>query len=319
MKAFITGVGGFAGSHLADLLLSQGHQVAGLVQPGAGRKNLAHLAGRIGLHEGDLLDAPRLAGILAAERPQRVFHLAAQSHVPSSWEDPSATFAVNVMGGLRLLEGCLPLREELRVVVTTSAEIYGGGPAGGLLTEEAPCAPQNPYAVSKLALDLLAAQFGQAKGLSVVRMRPSNHAGPRQGPSFAISRFAKEIAEMEAGLREPLLEVGDLEAARDFTDVRDVARAYLLAAERGKAGEGYLLCSGVPRRVGEALDLLLGMVHLRVRVERDPALSRPANPSHGKFSFGRLEADTGWRPLIPFERTVRDTLDYWRERLRAGG
>lgn len=320
MKAFITGIGGFAGSHLAEHLLALGHQVSGLLLPGAGRDNIAHLAGRAALHEANLLDAARLRDILQAEAPDRVFHLAAQSSVSVSWEDPAATVGANVLGGLHLLEGCLPLRDRLRVVVVTSAEIYGAGPAGGVLREEAPFAPLNPYSVSKLALDLLAGQLGRARGLPVVRMRPANHAGPRQSPVFALARFARELARMEAGLAEPLLKVGNLDAARDFTDVRDIVRAYALAAERGRPGEGYLVCSGTPRRVGEALELLLPMAGVPVRVVKDPSLDRPADLSHGMTSCARLEADTGWRPVIPFEQTLRDTLDYWRQRLsRAAG
>ena len=315
MRAFITGVGGFAGSHLAEHLLSLGHAVSGLLQPGAGRENTAHLAGRIALHEGDLLDAGRLSGILSAERPQWVFHLAAQSSVRASWEDPAATFAANVTGGLRLIEGCLALGERPRMVVVTSAEIYGTGPAAAVIREDSPFAPLNSYAVSKLALDLLAGQMAQARGLPLIRMRPTNHAGPRQAISFVIPRFASELARMEAGLAEPVLKVGNLDAARDFTDVRDVARAYALAAGRGRPGEGYLVCTGSPRRVGDILDLLLGMIRVKVRVERDPALVRPSDPPYGKASYARLEADTGWRPEIPFEQTVRDTLDYWRRSL----
>ncbi|MBI3125980.1 MAG: GDP-mannose 4,6-dehydratase [Candidatus Tectomicrobia bacterium] len=317
-RVLITGITGFAGSHLADHLLSLGHIVSGLVQPGASLDNVAHLIGRISLLEGDLLDAGRIAEILDAERPHRVFHLAAQSYVPSSWEDPVATFGVNVTGGIRLLQSCLPFRERLRLVVVTSAEIYGGGPPDGLLTEESPFLPRNPYAVSKLALDLVVGQFGKAKGLPIVRLRPSNHIGPRQSPRFVISRFAKEAAEIEAGLREPLIRVGDLEIARDFTDVRDVVRAYALVAERGKPGEGYLVCSGIPRRVGDGLDLLLGMLQVPVRVERDPSIGRAADSSHQRFSYARLEADAGWRPEISFDQTLRDTLAYWRGKVQAG-
>ncbi|MBI3127548.1 MAG: GDP-mannose 4,6-dehydratase [Candidatus Tectomicrobia bacterium] len=319
MKAFITGVGGFAGSHLADLLLSQGHEVSGLVQPGASTQNLRHLAGRIALHEGDLLDAGRIEGLMRAERPGWVFHLAAQSSVHASWKDPAATFHANVTCGIRLLEACLPFREGLRAVMVTSAEIYGMGSPAAVTREESPFAPLNPYAVSKLALDLVAGQIAGAAGFPLVRMRPTNHAGPRQAVKTVLSRFACELARMEAGLQEPVLRAGNLDAWRDFADVRDVVRAYALAAGRGRAGGGYLVCTGAPRRVGDALELLLGMSRVKVRVERDPALERPADPPYGKASFARLEADTGWRPEIPFERTLRDTLDYWRGEVARKG
>jgi len=317
VRVFITGIGGFAGSHLADHLLALGHEVSGLILPEAGRENVAHLAGRVALHAGNLLDSARLKELLLRERPEWVFHLAAQSSVAASWENPAETFEVNAVGGARLLEGCLPLKGRVRVVIVTSAEIHGEGTAGAPITEDSPFAPPNPYAVSKLALDLLAGQFARARGLDVVRMRPMNHAGPRQAAGFVLADFARQVAEIEAGLREPLLRVGNTDARRDFADVRDVVRAYALAAERGAPGEAYLVSSGKARRVGEALEILRSLARKPFSVERDRARLRPADPSYRPASAAKLAAQTGWRAEIPLEQTLRDTLEHWRARVSS--
>ncbi|MEE9257289.1 MAG: GDP-mannose 4,6-dehydratase [bacterium] len=321
MKAFITGIAGFAGSHLADHLLSLGHEVSGLILKGAGADNLKRIADRVTLREGDILEPGGLRAILEETAPDWVFHLAALSSVPASWQRPAHTFEVNAMGGIRILETCRNLEKPPLLAVVSSSEVHGRIPPSGVLTEDAPFAPENPYAVSKLALDLMADQYARApeRPLRVIRLRPRNHAGPRQETGFVVSDFAKQVAEIEAGRREPVIRVGNLEARRDFTDVRDIVRAYVLAAERGESGEAYLICTGKTRRIGDILGILLSLSRERIGVEADPAKRRPSDLDHPATPPAKLEKATGWRPEIPLEKTLADTLDDWRARVRAGG
>ncbi len=312
MKTLITGIAGFAGSHLTEHLISQGHEVSGIILPGEPVENVRHLLDRITLFEGDIRNSETLQPIFSKARPDWVFHLAALSSTGASWNNPALAFEVNVIGGIRLLEACLPLKDHLRVVLVTSAEIYGGGDAAGVLTEDSPYSPRNPYAVTKLALDLSAEQMARANDLQLIRMQPMNHTGPRQGPGFAITDFARQIVEIETGKGEPLLKVGNLDSSRDFSDVRDIARAYTLAAERGAAGEAYLICTGKCWRIRDALETLLSFSEVPITVEQDPGKIRPVDSNTFSASPSKFAETTGWRPEIPFEQTLRDTLEYWR-------
>lgn len=311
MKAFVTGIAGFAGSHLADLLLEQGHQVSGIFLPGTSTRNLAHIQDRIDLHEGDLLQPEKISPILQGFRPDWIFHLAGKSSVAESWKDPAGTFSVNTLGGIHLLEMVRALPGRPRLLAVTSAEIHSV-PDGAPITEETPFDPQNPYAASKLAFDLVCGQYVSEFDLDLIRLRPMNHIGPRQAPGFVVPAFARQIAEIEAGKRAPVIRTGNLESGRDFTDVRDVVRAYLLAAERGKSGGGYLICSGRSCKISEILEHLLSLSHASIRTEEDPALLRPADTRRAEGSFEKLARDTGWHPQIPLERTLADVLDSWR-------
>lgn len=318
MKALITGIAGFAGSHLAEHLLQEGHEVSGIILPKDSRKNLEAVLDQVTLREGNILNLDSLNSILVSEQPDWVFHLAAMSSVDKSWKQPALAFDVNVQGGIYLLEACTPLKDRLRIVLVSSYEIFGNRNASGTLTEESPYSPSNPYAVTKLALDLVAEQIGRANDLDLVRIRPMNHTGPRQAPGFVIPDFAKQIAEMELGIKEPVLKVGNLNGLRDFSDVRDMVRAYRLAAERGLAGEAYNVCSTKLRRIQEALDLLLSFSKLKIRVAQDPSKIRPIDTSPLPASSAKFSDTTGWRPEISFERTLHDTLNFWREKVRKG-
>lgn len=317
MKALITGIAGFAGSHLTEYLLSQEHEVSGIVLPGEPVENLSHLLNRITLFEGDLLRPDTLEAALSKVRPDWVFHLAALSSTGSSWKNPALTFEVNVIGGIRLLEACVPFKDQLRVILISSAEIYGGGGSSGVLTEDSPFMPRNPYAVSKLALDLSAEQMARANELQLIRLRPMNHTGPRQAPGFSIVDFAMQIAEIEAGKKDPVLKVGNLNSYRDFSDVRDIARAYTLAAERGLSGEAYLICTGKSNLIRDMLDTLLSFSKVSITVEKDPAKFRPVDSNTFSASPSKFTEATGWRPEIPLEQTLRDTLEYWRVKTRS--
>jgi GDP-4-dehydro-6-deoxy-D-mannose reductase len=317
MRVLITGVTGFVGSHLADYLQAQdGIEVLGTHRWRSRMDNIAHLRGRIGLVECDLGDAPAVRRMLEAVRPDRVFHLAAQSYVPTSWLAPSETFRTNVLCQLNLFEAARELKLETRFQIAGSSEEYGlVKPDEVPIREDNPLRPLSPYAVSKVAQDFCAYQYWMSYRLFIVRTRGFNHTGPRRGEVFVTSNFARQIAEIEKGLREPVVRVGNLDAQRDFTDVRDMVRAYWLALERGEPGEVYNLCSGRAYRIGQVLDILLGLSPAKVTVQEDPARLRPSDVPVLLGDCSRFRQATGWTPTIPFEVTLKDLLDYWRERV----
>lgn len=316
MRALITGAGGFVGSHLIDYLLSHTEwELTGTVHPA-----LDHQPQNPRLHCArlDLRDPEAVGALMDARQPDHVFHLAAQSFVPTSFADPWDTLENNIRSQLNLLEAARRSEREVRVMVVGSNEEYGAPRPDELpQTEHNPLRPTNPYAVSKVTQDFLGLQYHLAYGVPVVRVRPFNHTGPRQSPRFVVPAFASQIARIEAGLQEPVLRVGNLEAARDFTDVRDIVRAYHLAMVEGQPGEVYNLASGRPRVIRELLETLLSYSEAEIRVERDPARYRPVDVPVVRGSAEKFRALTGWQPRIPFEQTLRDVLDYWRDQVRT--
>lgn len=326
MRVLITGITGFAGSHLAELLLAEGPslyggapvEVYGTVRWRSRLDNVAHLRERVRLVECDLRDRTSVDEALAAVRPDRVFHLAAQSFVPSSWNAPQETFVTNVIGQINLLEAVRTLVPGARVLVAGSSEEYGLVHSHEVpIAEDQPLRPLSPYGVSKVAQDLLGFQYARSYGLHVVRTRAFNHTGPRRGHVFVTSNLARQVAEMEAGLRAPVLEVGNLEARRDFTDVRDVVRAYALVLERGAPGEVYNVASGRSWSVAEVVELLRGLGRVPFAVRQDPARLRPSDVPLLVGDARRLRALTGWEPRIPFPQTLADLLDWWRARVET--
>ena len=252
----------------------------------------------------------------AEVRPQRIFHLAAQSYVPASWTAPSETLENNIISQTNLFEAMRSLDLDARIQVAGSSEEYGlVHPDEVPIKESNPLRPLSPYAVSKVAQDLLAYQYFRSYGLEVVRTRGFNHTGPRRGEVFVTSNFAKQIASIEAGLREPIIQVGNLSAQRDFTDVRDTVRAYWLALEKGKSGEVYNLASGKAVTIRELLDMLLALSEVEVEVTVDPDRLRPSDVEILLGDYSKFHADTGWEPRIPLSQTVEDLLNYWRQRL----
>jgi len=318
MNVLITGITGFAGSHLAEYVLAHhpGVQVHGIVRWRSRMDNIAHLAGRVGLHEADLKDMVSLKKVLAACRPELIFHLAAQSFVPTSWRLPAETFMINSVGQINLFEAVLDLKLNPRIQIAGSSEEYGlVHPDEVPMKETNPLRPLSPYAVSKVAQDLLGYQYFKSYGLLVIRTRGFNHTGPRRGDVFVTSNFAKQVAEIEKDRRDPVLHVGNLEAKRDFTDVRDMVRAYWLAAEKGEPGDVYNVGTGVAISMREMLDRLIGLSKVKVRIEVDPDRLRPSDVQILQADNSKFCALTGWRPTIPFDKTLRDLLDYWRERV----
>ena len=271
-------------------------------------------------HQVDLLQQDQVEAVVQAVRPRWVFHLAALSSPAASWDDPGGTIATNASMQANLLGALLNLHPLPRVLVVGSGDEYGQ-PRGRArrLNEEAPLRPITPYVVSKVTQDLMALQYFLGRGLPAIRVRPFNHAGPRQAPNFAIASFAQQIARIELGKQPPTLKVGNLESRRDFTDVRDIARAYLLAVEKGSPGEVYNVGSGSAPRLRELLSLLLKMTRAKIALEVDATRKRAAEADVYVCNAGRFQRLTGWRPRISLERMLRDTLDYWRRRERRAG
>ncbi|HLE44434.1 MAG TPA: GDP-mannose 4,6-dehydratase [Methylomirabilota bacterium] len=317
MRVLITGVTGFVGSHLADYLVARGDvEVFGTHRWRSRMDNVEHLRSRVTLVECDLRDAGGVRRMLTAVRPDRVFHLAAQSYVPTSWASPAETLACNITCQLNLLEVIRESGLSARVHVAGSSEEYGLVHKDEVpIREENPLRPLSPYAVSKVAQDYLAYQYWMSHRVHTVRTRGFNHTGPRRGEVFVTSNFARQIAEIERGRREPVVWVGNLDALRDFTDVRDMVRAYWLALDRGEPGEVYNICSGRAYTIRNVLEILLSLAHARVEVREDPARLRPSDVEILVGDCTRFRRVSGWEPTIPFEVTLKDLLDYWRDRV----
>ncbi len=312
--ALITGYCGFVGGYLAGYLYEQGCRVYGTyfaASPPASEQHRACSRFVTGV-ECDMTKRSDVRRMLQQVRPDFVYHLAAQSHVPTAWKRPAATFKVNVIGTLNLLQTIHELGLQPRILSVCSADEYGDVRADELpLAETAPLRPMNPYATSKVAQDFLSQQYAKAPGLDVVRVRPFNHTGPGQNTAFVCSRLAWQVARIELGMQEPVLTVGNLKPRRDFLDVRDVMRAYHLALQKGRQGEVYNIASGKARSIQSILDMLVSYGGRDVRIERDDSLYRPADVMEVRGNATRLRRSTGWRPLISFETTLHDILDYW--------
>jgi GDP-4-dehydro-6-deoxy-D-mannose reductase len=314
LRALITGITGFAGSHLANHLLQETEwEVWGLDV----REAPKGFSPRVHLRVGDLCDPQFVAASLEESRPHYVFHLAAQAFVPTSWEDPWETLANNIRGQLNLLQGVILLGLKPRILVVGSADEYGMvRPEELPIVETTPLRPYNPYAVSKVTQDMLGYQYFASHGLPIVRVRPFNHIGPGQGERFVASDFARQIAEIELGRRPPMVKVGNLEARRDFTDVRDIVRAYYLALLNGEPGEVYNIASGRAYSIREILEGLLRESEGQVEVKEEPSRYRPLDVPIVIGDCRKLKGLTGWETQISLEQTLRDILDYWRERLK---
>jgi GDP-4-dehydro-6-deoxy-D-mannose reductase len=314
VRVFITGAGGFVGGHLIDHLLAQPDlelTASVFLPPGQNPR----LDSRPVLQrQCDLRDPAAVRDAIAAAQPELIFHLAALADVAQSFKAPWDTLANNVGAQVHLLEALRELAPQARVLIVSSAEIYGA--AGGTLDESVPFAPTNPYSVSKVAQDMLGLQYFLAFHMPIVRARPFNHMGPGQMGGFVASDFASQIAAIEAGQREPVMYVGNLNAERDFTDVRDVARAYYLMLTQGEPGAAYHVCSGQAHSVQAVLDVLLGFSPATIEVRQDRARMRPADVPCRVGDASRLRDRTGWEPIIPFEQSLRDILDDWRGRVR---
>ena len=311
-RILVTGAAGFAGRHLIDALVERwpDTHIVAWCRPG---EALPPPSPAAAWTEIDVLDAAGVAAAVAAARPELVFHLAGAAHVAQSMRDTAGTLETNVMGTARVLDAAARI-PDCRVVVTGSALVYRT--SSEALTEESPIGPETPYGLSKLAQELLALRVGRDNGAAVVVARSFNHVGPGQSPAFFASSFARQVASIEAGLQPAVMTVGNLDARRDLTDVRDTVRAYIALAERGTPGRVYNVCSGKAVRVGEVLDALVAAGDRPIDVRVDPVLLRPNDNPIVLGSYDRLREETGWTPLVPLERTWADLLGWWRTQVR---
>lgn len=312
-KALITGIAGFVGSHLAELLLQEGYEVYGLVRPRSKTDYIEPIINKLHLEDADILDTHSLYATISHIKPDYIFHLAAQSFVPTSWASPSVTLEANIVGSANLFESVRQVGIDPVIQIACSSEEYGLVHPDELpIKETNPLRPLSPYAVSKLAMDYLGYQYFQSYKIRIIRTRGFNHTGPRRGDTFAESNFAKQIALIEKGKQEPVIHVGNLDASRDYTDVRDMVKGYVVAVEKCDPGEVYNICTGTTIKIGDMLNLLLSFSKTKVTVQPDQSRMRPSDVPVLLGDNSKFVAKTGWKPEIPFKKTMEDLLDYWR-------
>jgi GDP-4-dehydro-6-deoxy-D-mannose reductase len=314
MRVLITGAAGFAGSHLAEFAVAQGAEVVGTVLPGAPADRLTRLGPAVRTVACDLTEAGAAARVLAEVRPDRVFHLAGVSVVGSSWTQRAAVLRTNVESAFQLLEGLR--RHPVPSLLVSSGEVYGLVPeAEQPIRESRPVAPVSPYGLSKATAELYAAHYARAEAVPVVVARTFNHVGPRQARGFVWADVACQIAAIEKGLGPPLLTVGPLTTRRDFTDVRDVVRAYWLLIGRGQPGAAYNVASGRAVAIREVVDGLLARSPRPIEVSSRASPDRPIDLPLLAGDAGALRTLTGWTPAIPLDQSLQDVLDDWRRRV----
>jgi GDP-4-dehydro-6-deoxy-D-mannose reductase len=315
LRALITGVAGFVGSHLAEAIQAETDwEVWGTILAATDRP---YVVAQVTALETDLRDPDAVGALIEQVQPDFVFHLAAQAYVPQSWTDPWDTYHTNVRSQLNLLEAISQARRAPRIMIVGSNEEYGWVRADDLpIDEDTPLRPNSPYAVSKIAQDFMGLQYFLDRGLPIIRVRPFNHIGPRQNDRFVAPSFAKQIVEIERGLKPPVLKLGNMAAQRDFTDVRDMSRAYVLAVMKGEPGEVYNLGSGRARSVRDILDMMLAASPIQITEETDPAKLRPSDVPIAVCNPAKFKHQTGWAPRIAFEQTCLDILNDWRQRIR---
>lgn len=318
MRVLITGVTGFAGSYLAEYLVDKpGVEIYGLKRWNSPLTDVQSVKDRITLINFDLGDPFSVHHAVKEVRPDRIFHLAAQSYVPMSFRAPVDTIRANALGTVALLEAVRECELDPVIHICTSSEVYGEVPPEELpITESTPFRPQSPYGVSKVAEDMLAYQYYQSYGLRTLRTRSFTHTGPRSKEVFVAPAFAKQIALAEAGLSDPVVYVGNQDSIRTFLDIRDMVEAYWLMTETCPPGEAYNIAGAHTCTIGEMLDVLLSLTDVQPKVEVDPRLLRPSDVTRQVPDTTKFREATGWRPRIPFEQTLRDILDYWRDQVR---
>lgn len=310
-KALIIGAAGFVGGYLTEALLKAGYEVY------ATKLEFEKIEGTgATVYNMDVTSVTETSAVIADVKPDAVFHLAAQSSVKLSWEKPYLTLNVNIIGALNVLEACRALSEtgkSPRVLLIGSAEEYGKvTPEQCPIKEDLSCAPKNLYALSKLTQNGLGRIYAESFGMDIITVRAFNHTGPRQAPAFVLADFCKQVAEIEAGKKEAVLSVGNLEAMRDFTDVRDIVKAYILLAEKGRGGETYNVGRGQAVKIMSLLEMILKEAKCPIEVRRDEARMRPSDVPLHVADTEKIRNDTGWSPTLTLAETVKDTLDYWR-------
>jgi GDP-mannose 4,6-dehydratase len=324
VRALITGITGFVGSHLAEYIL-ENHmkvEVAGFVRWRSPKVNIEGVLDRVALYYGNLLDFPSVRSMLAEYKPDVIFHLAAQSYVDFSFLAPVETLATNTVGTCNVLEAVKQLKQsdsyDPVIHICSSSEVYGQVTEDEVpIKESNPLRPASPYAVSKVGEDMLALQYWSSWKIKTIRSRMFTHTGPRRGEVFVVSNFARQIAMIEAHLAEPVVKVGNLDSVRTFSDVRDAVRAYWLLVKSCPPGEVYNIGGVETMTVGQMLEQLLAMSTVTdIKIEVDQARLRPSDVTLQIPCVEKFYKATGWKPQIKFEKTLRDTLDYWRDYYR---
>lgn len=315
MKILITGAAGFVGRHLLEYLIKQRESEILAVDLSLKNLNSSDSFRGIDTCESDLTDRDSVFGIIKKFKPQQIYHLAAQSSVSYSWENPEETFRINVFGGINVLESLRLFCPKCRILVVCTAEEYGEIDGGGkAIDENFKIYPQNPYAISKSALDFFSSVYHNAYRLPVFISRSFNHIGPGQSERFVCSDFARQIAMIEKGMQRPVINVGNLKAQRDFLDVRDAVSAYHFILNKGKEGQIYNVCSGKKYKIADLLGMLISLStvpEIRVNIDRDKFRAIDVEVIYGDNS--KLKAHTGWKPGYSIKKSLADTIDYWRE------
>ena len=318
MKVLITGITGFAGSHLVDYILKEHPdvEIAGIRRWRSRTETIRHFQDDIQIIECELRDLTSVFNVIQKVRPDRVFHLAAQSFVPTSWISPADSLNTNIIGQLNIFEAIRSLEINPWIQIACSSEEYGMVYEDEVpIKETNPLRPLSPYAVSKVGQDMMGYQYSQSYGMKIIRTRGFNHTGPRRGDVFVCSDFAKQIVDIEKKKRPPVIKVGNLEAKRDFSDVRDMVRAYWLALDGNcTPGDVYNIASGTTHTIKSVLDRLLSMTDVKISIEEDPTRLRPSDVQILLGDYSKFNAATDWKPTIPFDQTLQDILDYWRAR-----
>lgn len=320
LKVLITGITGFAGSHLAQLLSRRsGVTLAGIsLSEPSSEFDILMDDQSPAVYPCDLTDHERTAEVMLLERPDVVVHLAARSQVAGAWRDAAEILRSNILGTQALMQAVHETVPQARVLLVSSSEVYGKARREEMpLSEESALKPCNPYSVSKLSQEYVGSQYHEAFGTDVIIARPFNHLGPRQTGDFVVPAFARQIAEIEAGQRPPVIITGNLEAARDFTDVRDTVRAYELLMDEGRAGEVYNIASGKPVVIRDILELLIKLSRVKPEIEMDPEMMRPSDIPVVAGDSRKLRSLGNWQPDISLKQSLSDTLDYWRNQVGA--
>jgi len=322
MKVLITGITGFVGSHLVDYILANHPEVEihGTCRWRSDVSNIKHVLGRVCLHEGDLKDAHSVYELIERIKPDKIFHLAAQSYVPTSWNSPAETLSTNIVGQANLFEAVKKFHVsgyDPIIQIAGSSEEYGQVEADELpIKENNPLRPMSPYAVSKVGQDYMGYQYWMSYKIRIIRTRAFNHSGPRRGEVFVDSNFAKQIAEIEKGKCLPEIKVGNLDAIRDFSDVRDIVRAYWLGTEKCTPGDVYNICSGRLIKIKDLLDALLQLSKEKnITIRQCAERLRPSDVPVLVGDCTKFKQATGWQPEIDYQSTLSDLLAFWRERV----
>ena len=314
-KVFITGINGFAGSHLAEALLELGAEVHGLVRRKSVpiHSNLKNVRGKVTLHTGNLLSEKKINEIIHEINPNVIFHLAAESFVPTSFREPGLVVNTNLAGTVHVLEACIGLKGLEAVHLAGSSEQYGlVKPEDCPINEDTELKPMSVYAITKIGLELAGKHYFRAFSVPVIITRGFNHTGPRRGQEFVTSVTTRQVAK--ALLRgEKTFRIGNMDSFRDFTDVRDMVKGYMLAVEKGKKGEAYALCSGKTIRIKDLVELAMKLHGVEMRVEVDPKRGRPSDVPILLGDYSKAKQEFGWEPVIPITRTLKDMVEWFKE------